>query len=207
MRLSFSFAQPHRPLHLREKRVNAEIEKEIAEASVQSIDKELNRLRNKASSFVSKEATIAALEREISIDSEEYLNLMDKLNTTQIDQLDERKTGNLRIIEYGLPPKNANPNNKLIISAFAGVLSLAAASLLFILLAYLDKSIKTPFDFQEFIDLNLIKEIPSSLGSQERLYKIEREIRDDSVNKNDRSHLTNKNFIDAMALLSEDINE
>ena len=84
---------------------------------------------------------------------------MDKLNTTQIDQLDERKTSNVRIIEYGLPPENANPNNKLIISAFSGILSLAAASLLFILLAYLDKSIKTPFDFQEFIDLNLIEYI------------------------------------------------
>ena len=144
---------------LREKRINAEIEKEIAEASVISIDRELNRLRNKASSFVSKEATIAALEREISIDSEEYLNLMDKLNTTQIGHLDQQKTKNLRIIEYGLPPKSANPNNKLIISAFAGVLSLAVASLLFILLAFLDKSIKTPFDFQDFIDLNLIEYI------------------------------------------------
>ncbi|MGB1204743.1 MAG: exopolysaccharide transport family protein [Chitinophagales bacterium] len=142
---------------LREKRINAEIEKEIAEASVQSIDRELQRLRSKASSFVSKEATIAALEREIAIDSEEYLNLMDKLNTTQINHLDKRKAGNLRIIEYGLPPKNANPSNLLIISAFSGVLSLAMASLLFILLAFLDKSIKTPFDFQEFIDLNLIE--------------------------------------------------
>jgi len=42
---------------------------------------------------------------------------------------------------------------------------------------------------------------------EEKVVEYEREIRDDSVNVNDRSHLTNKNFIDAMALLSEDINE
>ena len=42
---------------------------------------------------------------------------------------------------------------------------------------------------------------------EKKVVEYEREIRDDSVNKNDRSHLTNKNFIDAMALLSEDINE
>ena len=43
--------------------------------------------------------------------------------------------------------------------------------------------------------------------TEKKVVEYEREIRDDSVNKNDRSHLTNKNFIDAMALLSEDINE
>ena len=42
---------------------------------------------------------------------------------------------------------------------------------------------------------------------EKKVVVYERVIRDDSVNENDRSHLTNKNFIDAMALLSEDINE
>ncbi len=32
----------------------------------------------------------------------------------------------------------------------------------------------------------------------------EREVRDEKKKENDRSHLTNKTFIDAMALLSED---
>ena len=42
---------------------------------------------------------------------------------------------------------------------------------------------------------------------EKKVVEYEREIREDNANKNDRSHLTTKNFIDAMALLSEDINE
>jgi predicted RNase H-like nuclease len=53
----------------------------------------------------------------------------------------------------------------------------------------------------------IVESAKASKIIEKKVVEYEREIRDDSVNKNDRSHLTNKNFIDAMALLSEDINE
>jgi len=40
-----------------------------------------------------------------------------------------------------------------------------------------------------------------------KVVEYEREIRTDKDQKNDRSHLTNKNFIDAMALFSDEKNE
>ena len=44
-------------------------------------------------------------------------------------------------------------------------------------------------------------------NEQKKVVEYEREIRGDENKKIDRSHLTNQNFIDAMALLSEDVNE
>tara|TARA_B110000014_G_C19779863_1_gene405557 strand:- start:412 stop:600 length:189 start_codon:yes stop_codon:yes gene_type:complete len=51
-----------------------------------------------------------------------------------------------------------------------------------------------------------VESAESSKIVEKKVVEYEREIRAENV-ENDRSHLTNKNFIDAMALLSEDINE
>ena len=40
-----------------------------------------------------------------------------------------------------------------------------------------------------------------------KVVEYERKIRTDDAKKTDRSHLTNKNFIDAMALFSDEKNE
>jgi len=41
-------------------------------------------------------------------------------------------------------------------------------------------------------------------NKENSVVEYEREVRDEKKKENDRSHLTNKTFIDAMALLSED---
>ena len=135
-------------------KIDAETELEIAKASLASIDVELNRLKSKASGFASKEADVTALDREITVANEEYLAIVDKLNSAKLKSIGTDNP--LAIVERGYMPDEPEPSNKLILAAFSGVMSGSLCVVLIFLLAYMDLRLSTPLQFQKFANVPLV---------------------------------------------------
>ncbi len=135
-------------------KIEAETELEIAKASVASIETELSRLRSKASSFAFKEADINELEREITVANEEYLAIVDKLNSAKLTSIGTDNP--LAVVERGYIPDEPEPSNKLILAAFSGVMSGSLCVVLIFLLAYMDLRLSTPLQFEKFANVPLV---------------------------------------------------
>ena len=135
-------------------RLSLEIEMEIAQVSVRSIDGELGRLRGKVVNFVTDDAEIQAMEREIQVAQEEYLGVVEKLNTAKYMSLSS--SSQLALREPGQVADKAEPSKTLFLSAFAGMLAFAFCVMVIFALAYLDMSLKTPDRFERMTDMPLI---------------------------------------------------
>lgn len=139
---------------LEERMKESKLELGVARQSVASIDREIRRLKGELEDLVEKEATVSALEREISVASEEYVGLVNKLNNAKFSSLN---SGNqLMQIELGRPPEKPEPTKSLILSAFSGAVTFSFLVLLFFVIEYLDFSIKTPTKFKAATKLNLL---------------------------------------------------
>lgn len=136
------------------KRIDAEAELAIAEEGVKSIDNEIERLRQKATSFVSADAFLEALDGEKEIVLNEYLNVTEKLNEAQ--RITQTYTSPLSIVEYGELPEKPEPSNRLVISIFAGIAAVSLCTLLIFLLTLFDSSLNSPAKFEQFAKVPLI---------------------------------------------------
>lgn len=135
-------------------KLQLEIDLEVARAGVQSIDRELGRLRGTVGSFVKGDATIQNMEREIEMVQGEYLDYVNKLNTAKLISL---TSGNqLSLIEPGEVPDSPEPSQTLVLSAFAGGAAFAFAVSLIFGLSYLDMSLKNPSRYRRMTDMPLL---------------------------------------------------
>ncbi|MBS1516407.1 MAG: AAA family ATPase [Bacteroidetes bacterium] len=134
------------------KRIDYELDQVVAKYSVESMDKELGRLRQIVVSFAPIEASIAALEREIQVAADVYLLVLNKLNLARIDNVAK---STLKQIEYGIPgPPEAS--KKILLIIMAGFISLVLCVVVIFVLEYLDVTIKTPKQFAKYTNLNLL---------------------------------------------------
>lgn len=144
-------------------KIDAETELEIAKASLISINQELNRLRNSATGLVSGEADIANLEQDISSFSTEYMEILNRLNTTEFAV--QSLTNPLNIIERGILPEKAEPTKKGLITSLAGASGFMLATAFLFLLAFIDNSYTTPNRFTNFTGLPVLETVNQVNGS------------------------------------------
>ena len=109
----------------------------------------------KAISLVSSDSYIQNLDTELEIVKDEYTYLVNQLNAANID-LKNVDSNPLRILEHAQIPEEAEPSKKIIISAFAGIVSGTMCTILILLLAYFDTSLSSPTQFENFTKLNLL---------------------------------------------------
>ncbi|MBS1494495.1 MAG: AAA family ATPase [Bacteroidetes bacterium] len=134
------------------KRIDYELDLVVAKYSVESMDKELARLRQIVVSFAPIEASISALEREITVAADVYLLILNKLNLARIENVTK---GTLKQIEYGIPgPPEAS--KKILLIIMAGFISLILCIVVIFVLEYLDVTIKAPKQFSKYTGLNLL---------------------------------------------------
>jgi len=136
------------------KRIEMELEASYAEQSVESINNEIIRLRQKAASFVSAEAYISTLEQEIEITQVDYKQVVHKYNT-QRRQLESARHP-VKVFQWAQLAEKPESKMKAIISGFAGIVSGTVASVIIFLLAFMDYSINSPHKFHKFANLPLI---------------------------------------------------
>lgn len=134
------------------KRIDFELDLVVANYSVQSMDKELARLRQIVVSFAPIEASISALEREITVAADVYLLVLNKLNLARIDNVTH---GTIKQIEFGIPgPPEAS--KKILLIIMAGFISFILCVVVIFVLEYLDVTIKAPKQFVKYTGLNLL---------------------------------------------------
>ncbi|CAF4827126.1 unnamed protein product [Rotaria sp. Silwood1] len=134
------------------KRIDYELDLVVAKYSVESMDKELSRLRQIVISFAPIEASIAALEREITVAADVYLLVLNKLNLAKIDNV---AAGTIKQIEMGIPGQ-PEASKKILLIIMAGFISFILCIVVIFVLEYLDVTIKTPKQFVKYTNLNLL---------------------------------------------------
>ena len=133
------------------KKINGEVDLEIAQASIQSFTDEINRLQGSISGFASKEAQISAIDREISLAQEEYLNTIDKLNNAR---LSSRNLGSsLRQVEFGYPADEPVRSSKLLIIALTMVITFSLSVVTLIMVEYFDTTPRDSATLEEMTGL------------------------------------------------------
>lgn len=136
------------------KRDEFQIQLDIAQENLRTIEDQLRILKSAAGGYASKEAMIAALEREVNTATQEYLQAQEKYNTALDLALASSNTIEQTLI--GQPAVDPEPSKRVITMALSGVSSFVLCALVIILLEYLDVSIKTPANFQKISRLRLM---------------------------------------------------
>ena len=143
---------PKKELVLR--KINSEIDLQIYQQNVKSIDKERARLAKIIENYAPNEATISSFEREISVIAEAYLVILNKLNMAKFSS--ENVEGNIQQTEPAIQPEKAEPNNKLILIIMMGLISFIFCIVIIFILEYIDVSIKSPKHFKKLTGLPLL---------------------------------------------------
>lgn len=133
---------------------NSQVELQIAQTSVASIDREVQRLKNELAVLVSLEPKVSSLERDITLAEEAYKETTGKLSVANSEAMQSESS--LKQEEIAYAPKEPEPTKQLFYSLFSGMLSLSFCVVLFFVLEYLDVSIKTPAQFERFTNLRLL---------------------------------------------------
>ena len=136
------------------KKRDLEIERTIAQQNALTLEEKISSLKYSMGMYASKEARISALEREVALASQEYLNAQEKYNTALNVSL---STGNnIRQTLEGQPAVEPEPSKRLITTALASITSLVLCVLAIVFLEYVDVSVKTPSNFKRQTGIDLI---------------------------------------------------
>lgn len=135
-----------------QKRISYELELEIAEQSVRSIDREIARINQIFESYTPLDATIQAYERDIEVAANAYLVILSKLNeATFFSSLGV----NIEQIQFGQPGL-PEPSKKIIYLLLAIAVSFTMTVVAIFVIEYLDQTVKTPSKFVKLTGLPLM---------------------------------------------------
>lgn len=140
------------------RKLNAELDQEMAKKTVASIDKDIDRLQAIITSFTPMEAAIGAFEREISVASEVYLLVLNKLNVAQFAALKDNNA--LKQAEMAQPAEHPESSKKTMIMALSVGLSLILCLMVIIGMAYFDETFYNPTRFEAITGFHLISFLP-----------------------------------------------
>ncbi len=125
------------------KKLTYELELDIAENQVKSIDKDLNRLRQKFDTYTPLEGTIQAYERDVDVAAKVYLTILSRFNEANLSTNLEAK---LEQTQMGIPGP-PQPSKKFLIIILAGLISFVLCVVIIFVLDYLDLTIRSPKKF------------------------------------------------------------
>jgi succinoglycan biosynthesis transport protein ExoP len=128
--------------NLIQQKLTLQIQYDLAKNGIGSIERELNRLNGRLTELVPHEAVVQANESAIKIAQDEYMDVLNKYNQTQ---LESKFSVLLRQIEKAMPG-TAQPSKKMLLVIISGVISVFFCVLVLFILFYLDSTIKTPRD-------------------------------------------------------------
>ncbi len=136
------------------KKIEAELELNLAEEAIASINTQLVRLGGKSQVLVSNDAIVKKMERDIDVLKNEYVNLKSQLNLANINL--QNVTDQLNMMEHAQVADEPEPANKLIIAVFSAIVAGTLATLIIFILAYFDTSFSSPSQFEKFTNLDLL---------------------------------------------------
>lgn len=145
--------QPNQQLTLLEQKNQLELELEIANANLASINSALATLNNSVSGIANKEATVSFLMAEVENATKEYNEALDRYNTERNKSL--VASSPLRLVVAGQPNGYPERSKRLIFIAFSGFASLIMCIATIVAIELLDLRLKNPDQFRKLVNLDL----------------------------------------------------
>jgi uncharacterized protein involved in exopolysaccharide biosynthesis/Mrp family chromosome partitioning ATPase len=142
---------------LLDKKGDLEVDIRAGNDNINQLQNKIGELRGNLIKDASKGAVIETLLKDAEQANKEYLAAKQKYN----DAIDiaTSSVNNFRQILSGQPALEPEPSKRLLIVGMAGASVFVITILIFILLTYLDSSIKTPVIFSKMVNLRLISMI------------------------------------------------
>ena len=138
--------------NLVQKKLDLEVSRDLAKYSIQSIDGELKNLNAKFQRLVPFDATVKTYEFDIDIASKEYLDVLNKYNTTNL-----QSNFSIKLMQVeAATPDVAQPSKKLLLIALSGLISFFLCLVVLFVLYYLDDNIRDPADLVSKTQLPLL---------------------------------------------------
>ncbi len=137
-------------------RISLEVNRDMAQSGIKSLQKELRRLNNRFDTLVPKEATINTYEGNISVASQEYVEIQKKYNQATMAF---NSSAQIKQIEMAMPG-NKLPSKKMLLVLVSGIGSLVVCLLVIFLLFYLDNSLKYVDELSNKTNLPVLGTLP-----------------------------------------------
>lgn len=135
-------------------RVKTQIDLEMAQARLATIEQELQQLQQQAYGFSTNEGEIASLEGDIEVARQEYLQVVDKFNTARNASLSI--ANRLEQVEAGKPAFEAEDSKKLLLVAISGAASFSLCIVLIFFLEFINMRVDSPAKFRSVVRLPLL---------------------------------------------------
>ena len=129
------------------------VDLQIAESALSSVDFKLRTLRAGKSDFATKEIIISDLQREVDVASEEYIDAQERFNAARNTAMATGST--IKQVMAGQPAFSPESKHTLVITLASWVSSLAICIFVILVIEFLDFSIKTPSQFKKMTKLKL----------------------------------------------------
>lgn len=146
------------------RKIEHELDLKMYAEQLASIDKELNRLYGIRRSFAPMEASIGALEREVSVASEVYLLLLNKLNNASYSLM--QKGRELKMEERATVPQKHLSSKRAITTVLATVIMGFLLMVLFAFRAYLNKRMLRKLDIMWRYQMPVLAQIKQKKKNQ-----------------------------------------
>lgn len=150
------------------KKLELEVTRDLAKYSVQSIDKELADLKARFDRLVPFDAKVKTYESDVTIASQEYLDVLNKYNALNLQSNFSIK---LMQVEPATPDV-AEPSKKMLLIALSGIGTLVVCLIVLFILYYLDDNIKEPIDLVNATQLPLLGSLNMISGPKPDLKKL-----------------------------------
>lgn len=143
---------------LLEKQQSLMLDIRISQANLGSIKQSIFELKKGISGFSQHESSLKQLQKEVTLASEEYLTVLDKLNKAKSTAT--TSTNSIQIIQYGQPAGEPQSAKRGLIIILSGFVSCIVYVLGLMIAVFFDGSIRSPSRMKEKTEINLITSIP-----------------------------------------------
>ena len=143
-----------RLLALQDKESEITIDLAIAQDNVGSIQATLGGMRSNVGTYASREARIAALQREVDLATQEYQDAQERYSESL--DLSMSSISRVRQVLFGQPAIEPESSKRLILTGLVGISTFVLGALLIGLLSYVDVTLKGASNFARLVDLPLV---------------------------------------------------
>jgi len=149
-------------------KMTLEVSRDLAKYSVEAIDRELAGLHARFERLVPFDANVKTYESDITVASQEYLDVLNKYNQAQLESNFSIKLAQVE----PATPNTAEPSKKMLLIALSAVVSLIICLLVLFILYYLDDTVKEPIDLVNRTQLPLLGSLNTISGPKPDLKKL-----------------------------------
>ncbi|KAA8482802.1 uncharacterized protein involved in exopolysaccharide biosynthesis [Arcticibacter tournemirensis] len=143
-----------------QQKMNLEIQLDLSRYSMNTIETQLRNLNSQFDQLVPHEAVVQALERDAEVASQEYLNVLNRYNQSNMEAGLSVK---LNLVQTAMPGM-AQPSKKMLLVILSGILTLVFYLVILFVLFFIDNSILSARDLANRTQIPVLGRLMSFRG-------------------------------------------